>query len=98
MTVGIRVRLRARRDLEEAAGWYEAQISGLGGEFLDEVQSVFASVGEHPEAFPVVHRETTRVALRRFPFGVYYRVSGQHAVVIAVLHGSRHPRRWMDRT
>ena len=33
----------------------------------------------------------------RFPFGFFYVVDGDGAVVIGVLHGSRHPRRWKNR-
>jgi hypothetical protein len=35
--------------------------------------------------------------LHRFPFGVFYFADGDGAVVIGVLHGSRHPRRWKSR-
>jgi len=35
--------------------------------------------------------------MRRFPFGIYYRIEQSHIVVLAVLHGSRHPRRWRER-
>jgi plasmid stabilization system protein ParE len=36
--------------------------------------------------------------VRRFPFGIYFRVEQQPIVVVAILHGSRHPRRWQRRT
>jgi plasmid stabilization system protein ParE len=34
---------------------------------------------------------------QRFPFGVFYQVEEDRVVVIAVLHGSRHPRAWQRR-
>jgi len=41
---------------------------------------------------------TVDVRLRpRFPFGVFYVVDDDGAVVIGVIHGSRHPRRWKSR-
>lgn len=98
MTVTVRVRARARQDIEEAAAWYETQRPGLAGEFLDEVQVAFDSVAAYPAAYPILHRGARRAVLHRFPFGVFYRLFGGTAVVVAVMHGSRHPRRWMLRT
>ena len=98
MTASVRVRARAQRDLEEAAAWYETQRPGLGSEFLDEAQVAFGNVAKHPTAYPELYRATRRAVLRRFPFCVYYRISGDTVVVVAVLHGSRHPLRWMVRT
>ncbi len=98
MSVDVRVRLRARRDIEEASRWYETQQTGLGNDFLDEVQHAFSRIAENPLAYPVVHRETHRALVQRFPFGIFYQISGGIAVVVAVMHSSRHPKRWMSRT
>jgi plasmid stabilization system protein ParE len=35
--------------------------------------------------------------VKRFPYVVYYRVHPDRIEVIAVLHGSRHPRTWRGR-
>jgi hypothetical protein len=34
----------------------------------------------------------------RFPFGVFYAVKGEFIIIYAVMHASRHPRRWQSRT
>lgn len=44
MSVEIRVRPRARSDLEEATQWYESQRTGLGSDFLDEVERAFGKL------------------------------------------------------
>jgi|AntDeeMinimDraft_5_1070356.scaffolds.fasta_scaffold41605_1 plasmid stabilization system protein ParE len=98
MTLELRVRPDAEDDLEEAAAWYEQQRSGLGDEFLDEVRSTFRQISERPSMFPVLHRNTRRALTHRFPFGVFYRVQPEHVVVVAVMHGSRDPHRWKQRT
>jgi plasmid stabilization system protein ParE len=36
--------------------------------------------------------------MTRFPFGIYFRVEQSQIIVVAVIHGSRHPRRWQSRT
>lgn len=97
MNCEVRLREEADRDLAEAALWYELQGSGLGFQFLDEVLRVLATIAESPSIYPVVWRETRRALMNRFPFGIYFRRNGGMIVVVAVMHGSRHPRNWMAR-
>ena len=98
MTIEIRLRPEAEQDLAEAAAWYEEQRQGLGQEFLDEVLTMFASVAETPWMYPNVHRNTRRAVIHRFPFGIYFRIENTAIVVVAVMHGSRNPRLWKNRT
>ena len=98
MKLTIRLRDEADQDLSTAASWYEEQHVGLGQEFLDEVLSTLRSVSEEPLRYPLVRRNTRRALIKRFPFGVYFRVQEAHIVVVAVMHGSRHPGRWQSRT
>lgn len=97
MTVDVRLRPEADQDLADAAHWYEEQRPDLGQEFLDEALATFTAIAERPLASPVVYGSLHRALLHRFPFGVFYFVDGDGAVVIGVLHGSRHPRRWKNR-
>lgn len=97
MTLELRLRAEAELDLADAALWYEAQSAGLGHQFLDEVLSAFTSITEMPLACQVVYRNTRRFLIHRFPFGIYYRIEEDAIVVVAVMHGSRNPRRWKGR-
>jgi plasmid stabilization system protein ParE len=83
--------------LTDAAAWYEERLPGLGHRFLDEVAAAFSAIAETPSMFPTVHRNTRRSLIRRFPFGVYYRIEGGEIVVVAVMHASRDPHRWKSR-
>lgn len=87
------VRPDAAAEIEEAHFWYERQRPGLGGEFLDAVLVVIEVLRESPRRYRVVHRDTRRANLRRFPYGVYYRMIDADVVVIACFHGSRDPHR-----
>lgn len=98
MSLPVRVRPEAVQDLQDAAAWYEEQSGGLGQEFLDEVGRSLQRVTEQPELYPPMHRNTRRVLIHRFPFGVFFRVEAGFIVVVAVMHGSRDPRRWKQRT
>ncbi|HYA37692.1 MAG TPA: type II toxin-antitoxin system RelE/ParE family toxin [Candidatus Methylomirabilis sp.] len=97
MTLEVRLRPEAEQDLSDSADWYEERLSGLGHQFLDEILTTFESIAETPLRYPVVHRNTRRALIHRFPFGVYYRVENNAVVVIAVMHGSRDPHRWKTR-
>jgi plasmid stabilization system protein ParE len=95
--VSLFVRPDAAADIEEAHSWYESQRPGLGDEFLDAILVVFELLLERPRRYRVVHRDTRRANLRRFPFGVFYRIVDADVVVIACFHASRDPRRWRGR-
>ena len=88
----------AETDVADAAAWYENQRKGLGAEFLDEILSTCDVLSENPDMFPVVHRSTRRAVIKKFPFGIYYRTENDFVSIIAVMHGSRDPNNWKDRT
>lgn len=98
MTLPVRLRSEAEQDLGEAARWYERQLAGLGQQFLDEVLLAFRTIAEQPTMYPSAGRGARRALIRRFPFGIYYRVEKEAVVIVAVMHGSRSPRRWKRRT
>ncbi|TAJ91807.1 MAG: type II toxin-antitoxin system RelE/ParE family toxin [Gammaproteobacteria bacterium] len=98
MTLAIQLREEADRDITSAASWYEQQRPGLGHEFLDDVLTATRSIADQPLLYPIVHRNARRALMPRFPFGIYYRVEHSYIVIVAVMHGSRHPRRWQGRT
>ncbi len=98
MSFVVRLRVEAEQDITAAASWYEQQQIGLGQEFLDEFMIVRLRLAETPLMYSTVHRDTRRAIMNRFPFGVYFRVDDAVVVIVAVMHGSRNPRRWHGRT
>jgi plasmid stabilization system protein ParE len=97
MSYALVVRPEAEQDLADARDWYDGQREGLGIEFLNAVDEAFDRIRETPELYAAEYRGVRRVALNRFPYVVYHRISGQTVEVIAVQHGSRHPRGWRSR-
>ena len=87
----------AEADVREAFEWYEAQRPGLGGLFRRALDIGVGSVEQQPDAYGVVNRELRRFLLRTFPYGLYYRVMEQNIVVVACMHGKRHPTTWRSR-
>ncbi len=97
MSLPLIVRPEAEQDLAEGRDWYERQREGLGDEFLAAVEVQFAHIRDWPESYVAEYRGVRRARLRRFPYVVYYRITGGSEEVLAVLHGGRHPRTWRSR-
>ena len=91
------IRPVAERDLAEAYGWYEAQVPGLGSDFLLSIDAALSSIQRTPEMYPIVHKNVRRCLVRRFPYGVFYVVEEGRIVVLGILHARRDPKTWQDR-
>ncbi len=70
---------------------------GLGGRFRVELNAAVRGRTATPEGFPAVLRDLRRARLRRFPYGLFYRVHPDALVVLACFHARRDPRRWQGR-
>jgi plasmid stabilization system protein ParE len=87
----------AEQELIEASEHYEAQLQGLGSDFLLEVERLSAVLIELPslgEKLDPIHR---RLPLRRFPYALIYRHDTEIIRVVAVAHRRRRPRYWSPR-
>jgi plasmid stabilization system protein ParE len=87
----------AAADIERAYAWYENERPGLGDEFLVQVNATAQLVLETPVAYPVVIRQTRRALVRRFPYGLFYRILGDTVVFVACFHTQRDPSIWARR-
>lgn len=91
-------RAAARREYVDSVTWCERQRTGLGGQFEAAVERTLETISTFPDAFPIVHRDVRRAMIRRFPYGVFYRLRGEAIHVLAVMHGRRDPAGWKSRT
>lgn len=92
------IRPAAAAEIDEAYLWYESRRSGLGEQFLADVNQTLDRVREMPELYAVVKRDTRRAMLERFPYSLLYWLVNSEVVVVACFHARRNPRRWQDRT
>lgn len=97
MTPRLVLRPQAEAELLEARDWYEDQRPGLGSAFAADVDGALGGIIRAPLAYPRVQEEIRRALVRRFPYAIYFRAMPDEIVVLAVLHGRRHPRRWQSR-
>jgi plasmid stabilization system protein ParE len=91
------VRPLAESDIDQAAHWYEDQRPGLGLRFLDVVDLVMDRIRTAPLQFPSIAANVRRALLHTFPYAVYFRVTEETIIVLAVLHLRRDPRAWRAR-
>jgi plasmid stabilization system protein ParE len=88
----------ARRELEEAIDYYNAERQGLGSEFREEVQRVLALLARFPRLGQPVRGSVRRIMLSRFPYHIYYRLlASDNLRILAVAHNRRRPEYWADR-
>ena len=90
-------RPQAAAEAVDVRRWYKARRAGLGSEFGGEVDRRIERIAAGPLAFPRAHKETRRAVVRRFPYAIYFRVTNETVVVLAV-HGRQHPARWRSRS
>lgn len=93
------IRPEAESDIIDAAVWYESRGAGLGFEVTAEVRAAIKRVVEYPRAHMLLrkHPEVRRVLAQRFPYRIFYIVRSDAIVIFAVLHATRHDRKWQQR-
>ena len=87
----------AREELNEAAAFYEASVSGLGQAFLDDVQRAIEMVRVNPRIGVAVGRGFRKTIFRRFPFNLIYAERDGEIVIVAISHQRRRPGHWRGR-
>ena len=91
------IRPAAAADVEDGYRWYRNKRRELGLEYVAAVRAGIGRILENPEGYPILYRNTRRIRLRRFPYGLYYRVYSDRIILVACMHGKREPRRWKSR-
>lgn len=87
----------ADQEMLEAARYYQSLSSGLGDDYLAEVEHAVQSIALSPRTWPVLEGDFRRRLVKRFPFGVIYRIEPDIIVIIAVAHLRKKPGYWKKR-
>ena len=95
--IGYRFLHPAEEEMAEASLFYEGASSGLGNDFLDDVQRIIERLREHPYLGQTVAPNLRRTLLHRFPFSIIYSVETDAILIIAVAHYGRRPGYWQNR-
>ena len=84
-------------ELEDAFSWYQAQMDGLGHEFLDEIDESVRRIVSWPGMHRVMRKNVRRCLVRGFPYGLMYEIDADTIIVLAVAHLHRKPFYWSGR-
>lgn len=87
----------ARRELNEAAQYYESESPRLGAAFLDEVERCTQAIVTFPEAGPLITATIRRRLVLRFPYALLYSIKRDKVWVLAVMNLKRRPMYWVGR-
>lgn len=87
----------AAEEAEQAALWYAERSRSASVGFWEELDKAFEAIAASPQAWPPHSHGTRRYVLRRYPFGVIYRLEPGRVVIVAIAHTSREPGYWSRR-
>lgn len=97
MTLCVEFHKLAEQELNEAAGYYESEVAGLGLAFLAEIERSISLIAENPEACPRILHVVRRKLLRRFPYSIHYSINGDGIRILAIANQKRRPLHWFGR-
>ena len=97
MNLPLLITPEAEQDLADAKAWYDRQRQGLADDFILCVEAALDRIRRLPEGATEVYPGVRRVVIRRFPYGVFYRVDPDQIAVIAIYDCRRDPRGWQER-
>jgi len=75
-------------DVQEAVLWYLPHDPAVAIRLVDEVRFAVRSAAEDPLRFSVRFANVRRVRLPHFPHSVFFTVSRDSVLILAVLHGA----------
>jgi plasmid stabilization system protein ParE len=87
----------AQQELNDAFEWYESLNSGLGYEFISEVDTSIITILAFPKSWRKVGNSTRRCVINRFPFILLYYIDNDTIYITCVAHQHRNPEYHSDR-
>lgn len=87
----------ARADFAAAALYYESQQPRLGDSFVEAVEQAISLIRQYPGLGVPLDGSVRRALVRRFPYGIIYRVEAGEMLIAAVADTRRSPDYWRHR-
>jgi len=87
------------QEIRKAYDWYESRSSGLGEDFLKELERGYSLIQNLPNTWTVMEKNLgiRRYLLNRFPYAVIYKTKEDCILIVAIMHLNRKPGYWSDR-
>ena len=91
MAYKLEIRPLATMEILEAFDWYELQREGLGGEFLDELETFYNSLLRNPNSYGFYDKPVRQGKIDRFPYLVVFEIFDESVVVYSVFMSRQDP-------
>jgi len=90
------LKAEAIKDIMDAFDWYENERTGLGVEFLDQLEDSCNQILQSPNRYQAYRNQ--RIAIvHRFPYKIVFEIEAGIIVVYAVYHDKRNPEKLAER-
>jgi len=87
----------AEADYQAALAWYCARSPKAAAGFETAVAEAVQDIAANPDLYGLLDDRHRRCPLRRYPYGLVYRVESADVLVIAVAHSRRSATYWQGR-
>lgn len=87
----------AKKELADAAEFYESRVPGLGLEFIELAIEATQAIGRQPKRYGIGVSGTRRFMMSRFPYAIPFLETTDAVWILAFAHTSRRPGYWKNR-
>ncbi|HEY9184680.1 MAG TPA: type II toxin-antitoxin system RelE/ParE family toxin [Salegentibacter sp.] len=92
MTFKLIIKEEAQLEIIEAFLYYEEKKVGLGGSFLDHLDSYFKWIKNYPFHFSEKRKPFREAVIKRFPYLIIYEVLENEVIVYSVFNTWQNPK------
>lgn len=97
MAYRIQILETADNDIAEAIELYEGIRNGLSMDFELCLEEGYADILNTPLGYQIRYRDVRIKFIRRFPYGIHYRIKEDMITVISVFRQAKDPKNWYKR-
>ncbi len=84
----------AKHEITEAFLWYEKKQDNLGFRFEEHISDLMENIRNNPHIFQIRYRDVRIAFLKKFPYSIHFKITGNSIIVIGVYHTSQNPKNW----
>lgn len=82
----------AKKDISDSFNFYESEQTGLGRNFLENLDLCFKSISENPLKHPNKRGNFRAALVPKFPFLVVFESLKEKVLIYSIFHTSRSPK------
>jgi len=94
MAYKIKTTFGAESDIEKAIIYYKDIKIQLAKDFLNELKATRKYIQKHPKKIQIRYAEIRVAFLKRFPFGIHYKLEDKTVIIVSVFHTSQNDMKW----